>query len=167
MDAWSMLKSAADYNLSILDSVLRDAQEISGNASISPDDHLDSVLPNPGEVEHLILSQEQNYGVTLADGDAVYMFSHGTIADLASEISRRIRDKEKTEKTASDQRSTRHRWYMRNAPQLRAEARVYRMAHLMELRRKSRKYRSKVKRRLIRPRKRVGTASSGFSFVPR
>lgn len=164
MDEWRILKEAASSGLSVLDSVIRDAQEISGNASVSEEDLLDKALGGHGEAEHLVLSQEQNFNVKLSDAELTALFVGGTIGDLARLISSKLLEREKT---ASDVKSQKHKWYMRNAPTLRAESKVYRMAHLMEIRRKARKYRMKVKRRLVRPRKRVGTAMSGFSFVPK
>jgi hypothetical protein len=126
----------------------------------SADKELERLLPEDGELEAVVSALENNFGVEL-DGDTVFrLFAKGTVGDLKNALV----DELAMKKTA-DQQS--HRYYMKNRAQNLQRARMYRMRNLSRIRRRSRIYRKKVKRRQIRPRRRVGTRGGGYTFIPR
>lgn len=148
----------------VRDQVLADARELSGDATLTSEHELEDALPEDGALELLVANQEQNFGVKIADDVIARLFAQGTLGDLARELSRLA-----TQKVASDAqaRQRAHQRYLMSRPQALASAKAYRMAHMQQIRRKSRAYRKKVKRGIHRPKKRVGTAASGFMFIPR
>lgn len=65
------------------------------------------------------------------------------------------------------QKQKQHQRYLANRPQHLARAKAYRMANAQQIRRKARRYRRRVKQRIHRPKKRQGTAASGYVFIPK
>lgn len=152
----------------ILDAVLADVREMTGDATVTAETVLDDVLPRRGDLERLVLNHEQNYGVQLDDGELERIFTGGSVSSLARAISRRV-VAEKTASSAMDPqaRQRAHARYLTQRPQRLAAAKAWRMAHLQQVRRRAKRYRMRVKRRIHRPKKRVGTAASGYMFIPR
>lgn len=149
----------------VRDQVLADAREIAADATLTSEHELEDALPEDGALELLVANQEQNFGVKLDDAVIARLFAHGTLGDLAREISRLATQKVASSDPQARQRA--HQRYLVKRPQMLAASKAYRMAHMQMIRRKSRAYRRKVKRGIHRPKKRVGTAASGFMFIPR
>jgi hypothetical protein len=123
----------------------------------SPGDELEDLLPDDGDLEALIMTVEENFDVHLPTDTVFRLFAHGTVADLKKAIV----DKLVMSKTAD------HRYYLQNRTQILQRNRQYRARNLHQIRRKARIYRKKVKRRQIRPRRRVGTRGGGYMFLAR
>jgi hypothetical protein len=68
------------------------------------------------------------------------------------------------EKTASGEERQR---YMQRRAMVLQKKRMYRLKNAQKLKRKSRLYRKKVKRKAHRPKKRVGSLSGGYTFLMR
>jgi len=121
------------------------------------DKELERLVPEDGELEAVVKTLEDNFGVEL-DGDVIFsLFAEGTVGDLKKAIV----DKLSMKKTAD------HRYYMQHRAQIQQRNRQYRMRNLHQIRRHARIYRRKVKRRQVRPRRRVGSRGGGYTFIPR
>lgn len=53
-----------------------------------------------------------------------------------------------------------------SSPEEKAKKRIYALQHAMQIKRKAKKRRRQIKQGLIRPNKRIGTAASGYTFIP-
>jgi len=124
-----------------------------------PDDDLETLLPGPGELERALIFIEDRFDIRFGDKVMMRLMATGTVSDLVSEVSRALMPG----KTAAYDR----RAYMAKREQHKARARSYRMANAARLRRQARVYRKKISRGQIRPKRRVGSAGSGFIFVQR
>ena len=120
-------------------------------------DELEDLLPEDGELETLISDIEEEFDIHLPSDVVFRLFADGTVADLEKAVVRLL----VMNKTAN------HAYYMQRRAQMQQRSRQYRMRNLHQIRRKSRIYRKKVARRQVRPRRRVGTAGGGYSFLPR
>lgn len=126
-------------------------------ADASPADELEDLLPEDGRLEGVVAEVEDNFDVTLPPGVVFDLFAKGTVSDLERALVKHLAMK----KTAD------HRYYMQHRAQIQQRNRQYRMRNLNQIRRRAKIYRAKVRRRQIRPRRRVGTRGGGYSFVPR
>lgn len=124
---------------------------------VSPDDELETLFKEDGKIESVIATLEDELGVKLEPDTAFGLFAEGTVKDLIHALASEV-----LEKKAYDRG-----YYMRNRQQIQMRNRQYRARNLMQIRRKARIYRRKVKRRAVRPRKRVGSAAGGYRFVHR
>lgn len=125
--------------------------------SASPDDDLDTLMPETGQLEKLLLFLEDRFDIRFGDREMTRLFATGTVDDLVESVSHKI------SKTAGYS----HQSYMLHRERHKARARSYRLANAVRLRKKAKIYRRKVERGVIRPRRRVGSASSGYQFVMR
>ena len=123
----------------------------------SPGDELEDLLPEDGDLEAVVMTVEENFDVHLPTDVVFKLFSQGTVADLKKAIVGKLVMK----KTAD------HRYYLQHRTQIMQRNRQYRARNLHRIRRRSRIYRLKVKRRQVRPRRRVGTRGGGYMFLPR
>ena len=121
------------------------------------DDDLETLLPEDGDLEATVMALEENFGVHLPTDTVFSLFAEGKVKHLEKAIIKQL----VMEKTAD------HRYYMQHRAQIQQRNRQYRMRNLHQIRRRTRIYRRKVKRRQIRPRRRVGTRGGGYSFIPR
>jgi len=126
-----------------------------------PDDELDDLVPAKGALEAVIADMEAMLDVNLSDKVLFDLFVDGTVNDLVRALSSAV-----LTKTAAVSNYDRQA-YMRNRHKHIMRSRMYRMRNMVVIRRKARAYRRKVKRRIIRPRKRMGTAAGGYTFVTR
>ena len=129
-------------------------------AKASPTDDLETLLPEDGELETVVAEVEDNFGIILPSNVVFRLFAKGTVVDLEKAVVDQLVMK-KTAATSS------HAYYMQHRSQMQQKSRQYRMRNLHQIRRKSRIYRKKVKRRQIRPRRRVGTRGGGYTFIAR
>lgn len=53
-----------------------------------------------------------------------------------------------------------------SSPEEKAKKRIYALQHAMQIKRKAKKRRRQIKQGLLRPNKRIGTAASGYTFIP-
>lgn len=53
-----------------------------------------------------------------------------------------------------------------SSPEEKAKKRIYSIQHAIQIKRKAKKRRKQIKQGLIRPNKRIGTAASGYTFIP-
>ncbi len=153
----------------IRDQVLADLREISGDATVTAQSRLDDVLPKGTMLEALIASQEHNFNVHLSDAVLARLFASGTAEDLARALSAASMAAVpvKTASASPQQRQHAHQRYLQRRPMMLAASKAYRMQHMSQIRRRARSYRRSVKRKIHRPKKRIGTAGGGFSFIPR
>lgn len=129
----------------------------------SLDDELETLLPEDGELESVVSTVEDNFDITL-DSDLIFaLFAGGTVQDLEEAVIDALKEKTPSKTAASDS----HAYYMRNRARRKQQARQYRMRNLHKIRRRSRIYRRQVARGARRPRRRMGSAAGGFTFVPR
>lgn len=124
----------------------------------SPGDELEDLLPEDGDLEAVIMTVEENFDVKLPSDTVFKLFSEGTVADLKKAIVDQIVEMKKV----AD-----HRYYLQHRTQIQQRQRQYRARNLHRIRRRARIYRLRVKRRQIRPRKRMGSRGGGYIFVPR
>lgn len=122
------------------------------------DDDLDDLLPDVGDLEALILAVEESFDVDFTDAETFDLFATGTVGDLIEAVTKHLMSK-----TAGYDRS----YYVQNREKMKVKSRTYRARNLYSVRRKAKIYRRRVKRRAIRPRKRVGNTGSGFHFIAR
>lgn len=125
--------------------------------NVSPDDDLDTLMPETGQLEKLLLFIEDRFDIRFGDQEMTRLFAVGSVSDLVDAVSQKI------SKTAAYN----HQLYMRHRERHKARARAYRLANAVRLRKKAKIYRRKVERGLIRPRRRIGSSSSGYQFVMR
>jgi hypothetical protein len=168
--AAGMAKAAAAAFMTPIDDV-KDTVLSRARALIGDGAREDMNLDRLGEREVQFVSDcEDVFGVKLSDSQLSNLFSHGTFDALAAALTSCILHC-KTAGTASKSdaqaRQRRHQMYMMQRSQHLTRSKIYRMQHMQQIRRKSRAYRVKVKRKIVRPKKRVGTASGGYSFVQR
>jgi hypothetical protein len=104
------------------------------------------------------MAVEESFDVDFTDAEAFDLFAFGTVGDLIEAVTKHLMSK-----TAGYDRA----YYIQNRERLKTKSRTYRMRNLHSVRRKAKAYRRKVKRRMIRPRKRVGSAGSGYHFIAR
>jgi len=123
----------------------------------APEDELETLLPDDGELEAVIATLEENFDIKLPSDTVFALFAEGRVKHLERAIVKQL----VMEKTAD------HRYYMQHRAQIRQRNRQYRMRNLHQVRRRARIYRLRVKRRQVRPRKRVGTRGGGYTFIPR
>lgn len=162
--AAGMIKAAAGVAIDgVLDTVMGELRAAAGD-TITADVVLDDALPDGKTLEAVVTSCEHDCGVVLTDAELARLFAGGTARDLARMLSSHAL--KKTAEFADPQaRQRRHQQYLMRRPQLLAKSKAYRMAHMNQIRRRSRAYRRKVKRKIVRPKKRVGTAAGGYSFI--
>jgi hypothetical protein len=134
------------------------AGQLRPGLSPSPGDDLDTLMPEDGQLEKLLLFLEDRFDVVLGDSVMYRLFCHGTVDDLVDAIVAALPGK-----TAVYS----HQRYMLKREHHKQRSRTYRMKNAVQLRRRARVYRHKVARRVIRPRKRIGSASGGYQFVMR
>lgn len=123
-----------------------------------PQDELEDLLPGRGALEAVVADLETMLGVHLADETLFTLFVDGTVDDLVRALTSAL-----LTKTAAYDRQA----YIQKRQFHINRSRMYRLQNMTVIRRKARAYRRKVKRRIIRPRKRMGTAAGGYTFVPR
>lgn len=123
----------------------------------SPGDELEKVLPGDGDLEEVVATLEDNFKIQLPSDVVFHLFAQGTVADLEKAIV----DQLLMSKTAD------HQYYMKNKAHIQQKSRMYRITNLQKIRRQSRRYRRMVKRRVIRPKKRVGTPGGGYKLIVR
>lgn len=133
-------------------------QHLPARQSVSGGDELETLFSDDGKLETIISGLEDELGVELDADTAFALFADGTVNDLVKALASAV-----LEKRASGG----HAYYMRNRQQIQMRNRQYRARNLMQIRRKARAYRRRVKRRMHRPRQRVGSAAGGYSFVQR
>jgi hypothetical protein len=126
--------------------------------SPSPGDDLDMLMPEDGQLEKLLLFLEDRFDVSFGDKVMTRLFADGTVDDLVSAIVTAL-----PEKNAAYS----HQHYMLRREHHKQRSRGYRMANAVQLRRKAKAYRRKVARGTVRPRRRVGSAGSGYKFMMR
>lgn len=124
----------------------------------SPGDDLDMLMPKDGQLEELLLFLEDKFDVALGDKVMYRLFADGTVDDLVDAVVAAL-----PAKSAAYS----HQRYMIKREHHKQRSRAYRMKNAVQLRRRARVYRSKVSRRLIRPRKRTGSAAGGYQFMMR
>lgn len=129
-----------------------------GDSDVSDHDDLDTLVPEDGELEKLILFLEDRFDVRLGDKVMYRLFADGTVGELIDALVAALPGK-----TAAYS----HHRYMLKREQHKARARSYRMTNAVALRRRAKVYRRKVARGLVRPRRRVGSAGSGYQFLVR
>lgn len=129
---------------------------------VGQDDELETLLPEDGDLEAVVQTVEENFGVTLPTDTVFALFAEGTVKNLEKAVIKQLVAKS-GEKTAAYS----HQAYMQNRARHQQRARQYRMRNLHQIRRKSRIYRAQVKRGSRRQRRRVGSAGGGYSFVMR
>lgn len=121
------------------------------------------------EMIRVIADMEDRAGADIPDDVISKIMDSGTGFDMVRAL-RRYQKTTASKTAAVDQaqaKQRRHQAYIQNKPMIMARSKAYRMAHLHQLRRKSKSYRRKVKRKIVRPKKRIGTASSGYTLIPR
>jgi len=123
----------------------------------SPGDELEKTLPGNGDLEEVVATLEEHFKIQLPSDVVFHLFAQGTIADLEKAIV----DQLMMSKTAD------HMYYMKHKAKIQQKNRLYRISNLQKIRRSSRRYRRMVQRRIIRPRRRVGTPGGGYKFVVR
>jgi len=148
----------------VLDEIIDDLAAVSGDVGVSSTSVLDDVLPDDMVLEKFVHAQEQKYGTQLSDRELVGAFSTWTVRALAACLTGHL-----MAKVASDQgaRQKAHQRYMAMRGLHLQRSKSYRLMHMHQIRRKAKAYRRKVKRKIVRPQRRVGTAAGGFSFVAR
>ena len=124
----------------------------------APDDDLETVLAEDGQMEAIISTLEDALDVELSSDTIFALFAEGTVKDLVDALSSEV-----MKKTADYNR----KYYIKNRQQIRQRNMQYRARNIQQIRRKSRIYRKKVKRRAIRPRKRIGSKGGGYTFIAR
>lgn len=122
----------------------------------SADDELEDVFDGEDELEAALMGIEDEFGIKLPN--VLTLMATGTIGDLKAAVA----DKLTFRKHASD-----HAYYMSHKARILQQSRQYRMRNMQALRRKSRRYRKMIKRKQIRPRRRVGTQGGGYKLIPR
>jgi len=120
-------------------------------------DELEKTLPGDGALEETVATLEDNFKIQLPSDVVFRLFAQGTVADLEQAIV----DQLMMGKTAG------HQYYMKNKARIQQKNRLYRISNLQKIRRHSRRYRRMVQRRVVRPRRRVGTPGAGYKFVVR
>lgn len=139
-----------------------------GDQGVSMDTVLEDVLPDEGDLEVWLQEQEQRFNVKLTDPELMGCFTSWTAKQLAAAVTKHAMARVKTAAANEQQaRQKAHQRYVANRGMHVQRARAYRMLHMHAIRRKSKAYRRKVKRKMHRPQKRVGTAAGGYSFIPR
>jgi len=128
------------------------------DGDLSEDDDLEDLLPGKGQLESVVATVEDNFDVILPADVVFGLFAEGTVGDLKMAVVRALI----MQKTAAD-----HAYYMRNRTKIKQRQRQYRMRNLHRLRRKAKIYRRRVARRQIRPRRRMGSAAGGYTFIQR
>lgn len=124
-------------------------------AEPGPEDELEDLLPEDGDLEAVVATLEENFGVHLPEETTFALFAQGRVKHLEKAILQQL----VLEKTAD------HRYYMQHRAQIQQKNRQYRMRNLHMIRRRARIYRRKVKRHQVRPRRRVGTRAGGYTFI--
>lgn len=127
------------------------------------DEELEELLPDDGDLEATVATLEENFDVTLPSDTVFDLFSGGTVSDLEGALVSQLTAKTPSKTAAFDS----HAYYMRHRARRQQQSRQYRMRNLHQIRRKSKIYRAKVKRRQVRPRRRVGSSGGGYTFIPR
>lgn len=151
----------------IKDAVLSDLREISGDATVTAATRLDELLPKGKALEALITEQERVFGVDLSDAVLARLFTSGTAEDLARALSTAALSKTASFGADAQRKQRAHQRYLQNRSHHLAASKVYRMQHMSKIRRQARAYRRKVKRKIHRPKKRVGSVGGGFSLIHR
>lgn len=128
-----------------------------------PDDDLDTLLPGDGHLEAVIQTVEENFDVHLPTDTVFNIFAHGSVSDLEKAVVKQLVVKGPEKVAAADS----HAYYMRNRARIQQKQRAYRLRNLHQIRRRAKIYRRKVKRKAIRPRKRIGARGAGYTFIPR
>jgi len=123
----------------------------------APDDVLEELLPEDGVLEQAVNTIEENFGVQLSPEKTFELFVEGTVADLEKAVVGEL-----MEKTAKDRK-----YYMQHRTKILQKQRQYRMKNLHKIRRRAKIYRAKVKRRQVRPKKRIGSRSGGYILIHR
>jgi hypothetical protein len=136
---------------------------VHGDRYSGDDDALADILESEGEeddrLEKLVMFLESKFNVTLTDDEVKRTFRHGTVSDLARDISSHL-----MVKSADYKAFKTHQRYYRHRHQAAIKRKQYRMTHLHQERRRSKIYRRKVKRGQIRPAKRYGNPQTGYKF---
>jgi hypothetical protein len=146
---------AADVGEIVYDAI---SGQLEPGLEASADDELDELMPNPGQLEKLLLFIEDRFDFRFGDREMARLFAVGTVDDLVKSVTNAV-----TAKTAAYS----HRSYMMHRERHKARSRAYRMTHAVQLRKRAKAYRRKVERGMIRPRKRIGSAAGGYQFVMR
>lgn len=160
MDAMRKIASLDQTVHEVVSTALK--AHLSEGKAPGPDDELEDLLPEDGDLEAVITTIEENFDITLPTDTVFALFAEGTVKNLEKAVIKQL-VKKSGEKTASYS----HQYYMRNRAQERQRSRQYRMRNLHQIRRKSRIYRAQVKRRQRRPRQRVGAPGAGYRFIAR
>jgi len=111
-------------------------------------------------LESLIFNLEQRFSVSFDDKELAKIFDESTVKMLSDMASKKV-----MEKTADFARFQRHQNYYRQRHQIAVKKRTYRMSHLQQERRRSRRYRKQVKRGQRKKATRMGSAAAGFKFI--
>jgi len=147
----------------VYDHVVDSLRAASGDPSVGDNTVLEEALPEEGHLEAYLTEIEGDLKTSLSDGQLKAIFDgRWRVRDLVRALSSQVKV------AASDhERRMAHQRYMANRGMIQSRAKAYRMTHMNQLRRKSRVYRKKVKRKIIRPKKRIGSSAGGYSFIVR
>lgn len=148
----------------VYDHIVDSLREASGDPSVGDSTVLEDALPGDGHLEAYLTEVESDLKTHLSDEQLKAIFAgHWRVRDLVRALSSQVKV------AASNDQSRRmaHQRYMSNKGMHQSRAKAYRMTHMSQLRRKSRAYRKKIKRNIIRPKKRVGSSAGGYSFIVR